>query len=123
MKIVALVLALALSLAVATPEALALGTEIDTGALVVIKLFRGIVNAATGWIEIPKQISLTWQANGPGIGMTWGFVKGVSFAVARSVAGGYEIATFPLPIPDGYRAIMQPEYVLSDLPGRPQPSQ
>lgn len=99
----------------------ALGAELDTGALVITKLFRGIVNAATGWIEIPKQISLTWQAQGPGLGSTWGLVKGVGFAVARSVVGGYEIVTFSLSIPDGYRPIMHPEYVLSDLPEGREP--
>ncbi len=89
--------------------------ETDTGGLVVAKLFRGIVNAATGWMEIPKQMSLIWQEKGPGSGLTWGFIKGIGFAVARSVAGGYEIATFPVPVPEGYRPIMQPEYVLSDF--------
>ncbi|MBI1952945.1 MAG: exosortase system-associated protein, TIGR04073 family [Candidatus Omnitrophica bacterium] len=120
-KLLVLVLITAVAL-VSCPQAWALGAEVDTGALVVTKLFRGIVNAATGWIEIPKHVSLTWQASGPGVGMTWGLVKGLGFAVARSVAGGYEIATFPMPIPEGYRPIMHPEYVLSDLPGSSQPS-
>ena len=91
----------------------------DTGALVVTKLFRGMVNAVTGWMEIPKQMSLIWQESGPGKGLGWGLVKGIGFAVARSVAGAYEIATFPLPIPEEYEPLMQPEYVLSDLPRKP----
>ena len=95
--------------------------EQDTGRLVATKLFRGMANAATGWMEIPKQISLTWHQTGPGTGMTWGFVKGLGFAIARSVAGGLEIATFPIPVPENYRPVMQPEYVLSDLPENPQP--
>ncbi len=95
--------------------------EQDTGRLVATKLFRGMANAATGWMEIPKQISRTWQQSGPGTGMTWGFVKGIGYAIARSVAGGFEIATFPIPVPENYRPIMQPEYVLSDLPESPQP--
>ncbi len=80
-----------------------------------IKLFRGIVNAATGWIEIPKQISLEWQGRGPGRGLTVGFAKGIGWAVARSFSGAYEIVTFPVPVPEGYRHIMEPEYVLSDM--------
>ena len=115
-RIIAAVLVLVLALGVAGP-AWALGTEVDTGALVVMKLFRGIMNAATGWMEIPKQMSVTWQASGAGVGSSWGFIKGIGFAVARSVAGAYEIVTFPLPIPDGYRPIMQPEYVISDISG------
>ncbi len=96
--------------------------EQETGALVVTKLFRGIANAATGWMEIPKQMSLTWQGQGPGVGLSWGFIKGVGWAIARSVGGVYEIVTFPFPIPEEYKSIMQPEYVLSDLPTSSQPS-
>ena len=87
----------------------------ETGELVVRKLFRGIVNAATGWIEIPKQISLTWQQSGGGVGASWGLVKGVGYAVARSVGGAYEIVTFPFPIPEEYKPIMQPEFVLENV--------
>ena len=93
----------------------AVGTEVDTALSAVTKLFRGIANAATGWMEIPKQISLTCEESGGGKGWTWGLAKGVGWAVARSVVGGYEIVTFPLPIPEGYKPILQPEYVMSDL--------
>ena len=89
--------------------------EPETGSLVVTKLFRGIVNAATGWMEIPKQMSLIWQDQGPGSGLTWGFIKGVGYALARSAGGAYEIVTFPFPIPEGYQPIMRPDYVLSDI--------
>lgn len=96
----------------------------DTGRLVVTKLFRGIANAATGWMEIPKQIFLTHEQMGSGAAFTWGLVKGIGYAIARSVTGGFEIATFPIPVPEGYVPIMQPEYVLSDLPSNPpQPTQ
>ena len=88
----------------------------------ITKLFRGIVNATTGWIEIPKQISLEWQNAGAGRGATVGFAKGIGWAIARSVMGAYEIVTFPVPVPEGYRHIMDPEYVLSDMePGSSSP--
>ncbi len=95
--------------------------EQDTGRLVATKLFRGIVNAASGWMEIPKQMILTSQESGAAKGWTLGFAKGIGYAVARSVVGGYEILTFPIPVPEEYRPIMQPQYVLSDLPENPQP--
>ncbi len=95
--------------------------EYDTGRQAVTKLFRGIANAATGWMEIPKQMLLVGDTQGVGPALTWGFLKGIGYAVARSVVGGYEIATFPIPVPEDYRPIMQPEYVLSDLPEEPQP--
>ncbi len=114
----AVVLILGVALAGTAQPVLA---EQETGALVITKLFRGMVNAATGWMEIPKQISLIWGESGAGTGLTWGLIKGIGYAVARSVAGGYEIATFPLPIPEDYKPIMHPEYVLSDLPQGRQP--
>ncbi|MBI3615549.1 MAG: exosortase system-associated protein, TIGR04073 family [Candidatus Omnitrophica bacterium] len=89
--------------------------EPETGSLVVTKLFRGIVNAATGWMEIPKQTSLIWQDQGPGPGLSWGLVKGFGYAIGRSVVGAYEIVTFPFPIPEGYQPIMRPDYVMSDM--------
>ena len=116
-RLMAVVVLLALVMAVGQPAF----AEQDTGRLVATKLFRGMANAATGWMEIPKHISLTWRQSGPGTGMTWGLVKGIGYAIARSVAGGFEIATFPIPVPEDYRPIMQPEYVLSDLPENPQP--
>ncbi len=113
-----LVMALALGTVLARPAF----AEQDTGRLVMTKLFRGMINAATGWIEIPKQISQECQASGPAKGWSWGFVKGIGFAVARSVVGAYEITTFPVPAPEEYRPILQPEYVLSsNLPENPQP--
>lgn len=93
----------------------------DTGRLVMTKLFRGMVNAATGWMEIPKQMFQTSEQQGVGVGLSWGFVKGIGWAVGRSVIGAYEIATFPFPVPEEYRPVLQPEYVLSDLPESPQP--
>ena len=117
-RMLAVVVLLALVMAVGQPAF----ADQDTGRLVVTKLFRGIANAATGWMEIPKQISLTWQETGPGTGLTWGFVKGIGYAIARSVVGGYEIVTFPIPVPEEYQPVMHPEYVLSDLPGSSQPT-
>jgi len=104
---------------VASP-AWAVGAEVETGVGVVTKLFRGIINAATGWMEIPKQMILVGQDSGAGPAFTWGLVKGVGMAVARSAVGAYEIVTFPMPIPEGYRPILHPEYVISDIPQQAQ---
>ena len=87
----------------------------ETGELVVTKLFRGIANLTTGWMEIIKQSSLTYQESGAGAGLTWGIVKGVGYAISRTSAGAFELITFPMPVPEGYVPLMQPEYVLSDL--------
>ncbi len=119
---VKVVVVLVLGITLATQSAWAVGAEVDTGVGVVTKLFRGIINAATGWMEIPKQMVLVGQDSGPGPAVTWGLIKGVGYAVGRSVVGAYEIVTFPMPIPEGYRPIMQPEYVISDIPAKSESS-
>ncbi len=114
-QFISVVLAAGLWMAAFCSPALAVGSELDTAGGVMSKLFRGIANTVTGWIEIPKQVSLTWQESGPGSGMTWGLLKGFGWAVARTGVGAYEVVTFPMPIPEGYRPIMQPTYVMSEL--------
>lgn len=93
----------------------ALGSEVDTLRGIGVKLVRGVANVATGWVEIPKQISLTWQESGPGPGSSWGLLKGIGYAAVRTAVGAYEVVTFPAPLPDGYRPILEPEYVFSDF--------
>lgn len=109
--------ALAAVLAAAQP----VFAEQDTGRLVMTKLFRGVANLTTGWMEIPKQMINTSEEKNVGQGVTWGFAKGIGWAVGRTLAGAYEIVTFPFPIPENYQPVMNPDYVLSDLPESPQP--
>ena len=95
--------------------------EQDTGRLVMTKLFRGVANLTTGWMEIPKQMIQTSNEKGFWKGISWGFAKGLGWAMGRTATGAYEIVTFPFPIPEDYHPVIHPEYVLSDLPGNPQP--
>lgn len=105
----------ALFLALSAGPVWAVGNEIDTLAGIGAKLVRGVGNVVTGWLEIPKQISLTWQESGAGPAWSVGLLKGIGCAVGRTAVGAYEIVTFPAPLPDGYRVVMQPEYVFSDF--------
>jgi putative exosortase-associated protein (TIGR04073 family) len=77
----------------------------------VTKLARGAINAATGWVEIPKRIHETSQASGPTAGFTWGLLRGLGYGFVRTAAGFYELFTFPFPAPPGYEPVIQPEYV------------
>jgi len=78
------------------------------------KLGRGIVNVATGWIEIPKNIYETSTESNPFMGITFGTLKGAGMAVVRTGAGAYDVATFLFPIPKDYDAILEPEFVFSE---------
>lgn len=86
----------------------------NTGRASATKLFRGVANVATGWIEVPKQMSLEWEEKGAKRGLTVGLARGLGWAVGRTAVGLYEAVTFPLKGQGDYAPIMTPEYVLSD---------
>ena len=73
------------------------------------KLGRGLINGATGWCEYPKQIVETSKEENVAVGITWGQVKGVAYAIARHGLGAFDTATFYLPPYD--KPVLEPEYV------------
>jgi putative exosortase-associated protein (TIGR04073 family) len=79
------------------------------------KLGRGIVNVATGWVELPKNIyDTSVETNNPLMGMTYGTLKGVGMTVVRTGAGAYDVATFLFPLPKDYEPILKPEFVFEE---------
>ena len=75
------------------------------------KLGRGVANTLTGWVELPKNIYKTSVDENAFAGMTLGLAKGAGMTIVRTGAGIYEIATFPFPLPENYKPILEPEYV------------
>lgn len=75
------------------------------------KAGRGLVNVATGWLELPKTIHDGSQEENPVVGVTTGIFKGVGKAVLRTLVGAYEVVTFPVPYPKDYAPVYEPEYV------------
>lgn len=74
------------------------------------KLVRGIANTATGWIELPKQIVVTYKEDGAVRGIFVGPLKGVGMTIVRTLSGVAEIATFYLPVPEDYEPYFKPEF-------------
>ena len=77
------------------------------------KLARGGINVVTGWVEVPKRINETAKESGMAAGLTWGLLRGLGHGFVRTVAGFYEVFTFPVPAPSGYAPVIQPEYVFT----------
>jgi len=77
------------------------------------KLVRGVGNILTGWLEIPMNIYNTSVEENPFVGITVGLAKGIGMTIARTCVGAYETITFPFPLPEDYRPIMEPEYVFN----------
>ncbi|SFK59732.1 putative exosortase-associated protein, TIGR04073 family [Nitrosomonas aestuarii] len=75
------------------------------------KFVTGIVNAATGFVELPKNIVLTTHKDTVVHGMTIGLVSGVMHTVARTVIGVFDVATFFIPTPPS----IQPPFVWQDF--------
>lgn len=75
------------------------------------KLGRGLVNTASGWLEIPKNIHDVSVEFNPVAGATYGTVKGTGLALVRTGAGVYDSATFAFP---KYEPILEPKYVFSE---------
>lgn len=74
------------------------------------KLGRGVLNAATGWAEVPKQAVIGGQGEGV-LGGFEGFFKGVGLGVARTLAGAFEVVTFWAPVPERFEPVMEPDTV------------
>ena len=79
------------------------------------KLGRGSANICTFPVEIYNQMAKTHDASGPAAAFTWGLAKGIAMMGVRVVVGVYEVATFPFPLPAGYRPILtDPEFFFKD---------
>ncbi len=87
-------------------------TEESTGAAAASgKAARGLVNAGLGVvIEVPKTVYYDTLEDGLLYGLTAGVLEGLSWGIARTLVGIYEIVTFPFPLPEGYRSIYDPHY-------------
>ena len=60
------------------------------------KAERGFMNAAFGWTEIPKRIVDKTKESNPIKGLLLGTWQGTCKALARTVSGVSELATFPI---------------------------
>ncbi len=75
------------------------------------KFSRGAANFSLGWIEVPKQIARVSTRSGWVPGLVLGPIQGLGMFVARTVAGAYEVLTFPAPVPLRYQPMIEPEFV------------
>ncbi|MFA6052510.1 MAG: exosortase system-associated protein, TIGR04073 family [Methylobacter sp.] len=71
------------------------------------KLSQGLLNTATGVIELPKNIINISNDENVFVGLTWGLVRGALHTVSRTVVGVAELITSPIPTDD----YISPPYV------------
>jgi len=95
-------------------RALAETDEAPRGQNALRKFGRGIANVLFGIVEVPNQITKVTSEHGGGAGATYGVGKGLVRWIGREFTGVYDIVTFPVPYPKGYKPIMRPEFPVED---------
>ena len=96
---------------VSYPVTAAFAGDESVAASAAQKAVRGLANTGLGVVvELPKTIYYDTLEDGPLYGLTVGVLEGLSWGIARTLTGIYEVVTFPFPVPTGYRAIYQPQY-------------
>ncbi len=77
-----------------------------------VKMWRGIVNTATGVGEIIRQ-PIVCTMNDGCAGVPVGLINGVFMSIVRIGVGIIEVVTFPMVLDDktGYDSLMNPDYV------------
>ena len=61
------------------------------------KLSQGAANIAFGFIEIPKNMINITNDQNILVGLTWGLIRGIVQGVSRTLVGGLEVITSPVP--------------------------
>jgi putative exosortase-associated protein (TIGR04073 family) len=72
------------------------------------KFERGFANMVGGVVELPGCIADTSRKDGPWMGFTLGFFKGIGMIPVRTVVGVYETFTFYVPAPSDYAPVLKP---------------
>lgn len=85
----------------------------STGERIALKAARGVDNTVLGLVaDWPKTMYYRSKQHGLPYGMTVGFFQGLAVGVTRTGVGLYELVTFPVPAPAGYRPILDPQFSL-----------
>ena len=100
MMVIAVIGCLVFTAAAIVPDAQAEETALT-------KLGSGFMNILDAPFEIPGTMLRTGKLEGVPNALTKGVLMGALNTCVRLLAGVYEVATFPLPFPDGYGPVMK----------------
>ena len=79
------------------------------------KLLRGFLNIPFCVMEIPLEINKEIQLTDPFTGFWVGLVNGSVKTWKRGVTGVWEVLTFPIEVPEGYKPLCDPEFPMMDI--------
>lgn len=75
------------------------------------KLARGLANVLASPLELPRNVQNMTEDQGVLVGWTGGMAQGIGMTALRIIVGAYEIITFPIPFPEDYKPVIEPEFV------------
>ena len=61
------------------------------------KLGIGLINTVTGIIELPKSMMVESAKDGIGMGLSLGFIQGMTNMMGRTLIGMMDVVSFPIP--------------------------
>jgi len=77
------------------------------------KLGRGIANVGTAPLELIRTPELVSRQDGYLAGMSVGLIQGAWRTIQRIGVGVFEVATFPLEVPQDFQPLIMPEFVFA----------
>ena len=80
-----------------TPSSHAKDSGISYPAIIAGKFGIGLINTVTGIIEIPKSMMVESAKDGIGMGLSLGFVQGMTNMMGRTLIGMIDVVSFPIP--------------------------
>ena len=75
------------------------------------KFTRGLTNVFTGLGEIPRQMIISYNNDGPALFIPIGFCSGLFMSIVRTTYGAFEVVTFLMPIDGTYSSLLSPDFV------------
>jgi putative exosortase-associated protein (TIGR04073 family) len=91
-------------------------TEVEPEGSMGRKLQRGFLNIALSPIEISNELAKETKNDGMPPSWLTGAGRGAIYMLGRALVGAYEIVTFAVPCPAGYKPVIQPEFPWQNLP-------
>ena len=104
-------LGLACALALFSTALFAEDSGISYPARIAGKFGIGLINTVTGIVEIPKSMMVETASEGIGMGMSLGFVKGMTNMMGRTLTGMLDVVSFPIPT----KPMITPAVVFQDF--------
>ena len=74
------------------------------------KFLRGLAGMTTAFLEVRGNMVAETRTRGAGVGIPFGFAKGLGMIIPRVFVGVWDFLSAPFPAPAGFKPILEPEF-------------